>query len=85
MWAQQVAGPHVSDSKADAFKASKLCPYTPGIEIRTYDERCIVLTRVPDRAVDGVALLQEELHEPGRDETTGAGHTQCVRGQWRRS
>jgi hypothetical protein len=34
-----------------------------------------MLTRVPDGAVDGVALLQEELHEPGRDETAGAGHT----------
>lgn len=30
-------------------------------------------TRVPDRAADGVALLEEELHEPGRDETAGAG------------
>ena len=38
-------------------------------------ERCPALTRVPDGAVDGVALLHKELHEPGRDETAGAGHT----------
>ena len=42
-------------------------------------------TRVPDRAADSVALLQEALDEPGGDESSGAGHAdrQAVAGEGR--
>jgi hypothetical protein len=35
-------------------------------------------TRIPDGAAYGVALLEEEFHEPGRDEPAGAGDADGV-------